>query len=137
MHWIGSSMNSLALYKGKPELTHLDFVSQGPHSNLQCMALGAFFFIFFYKPCQAPPATTEVWSRSRALIPAQYQTAAGLKGQGVSAYTHGRRNGGSTQQGQRGSGSGGQVCKPHTPSRETKVTRGMCALLISADPGKT
>lgn len=41
-------------------------------------------------------------------------------------YTQTLRNGGKTEQKR---GSGGQVCKPHTPSRVTKVTKGMCTWL--------
>lgn len=88
----------------------------------------------FKKPGQAPLATTKVWSRSHNFIPAQYQTAAQLKRR-VSvctlAHTCTRTHWkvGAQLNRVRERGSGGQVCKPHTPSRVTKVTKGMCTRL--------
>lgn len=95
------------------------------------------------KTGQAPLATTKVWSRSHTLIPAQYQTGAELKSR-VSAHTlnlslsfsdthththiHVKEWGAQLNR-VREKGSGGQVCKPHTPSRVTKVTKGMCTRL--------
>lgn len=51
--------------------------------------------------------------------------------QSVRAYTHSQAHGGMGSQLNRvrERGSGGQVCKPYTPSRVTKVTKGMSTRL--------